>query len=300
MNQVDHDQAVRLTAFAWLAEKTRAHGEILPHSVLDEGFTFDDHQFRLVGPQGIFKPAGLDLPLTIKTVPEVPGQPRPYEDEWVSDVLLRYRYRGTDPFHRDNVGLRRLMEEQRPLIYLDGIARGLYAPIWPVYIVDDDPVAHTFIVADESRATVSVGQVGEPARAYATRLTRQRLHQVAFRQRVITAYSETCAICRLRHRELLDAAHILADTHERGVPAVSNGLSLCKLHHAAFDQNIVGVRPDYVVEVREDVLHEIDGPMLIHGLQGFQGGSLIVPRREEWKPDRDALAERYDEFRKVG
>jgi len=47
-----------------------------------------------------------------------------------------------------------------------------------------------------------------------------------------------------------------------------NGLALCKLHHAAFDANIIGVTPDLEVTVRLDVLQEIDGPMLQHGLQG--------------------------------
>jgi putative restriction endonuclease len=38
------------------------------------------------------------------------------------------------------------------------------------------------------------------------------------------------------------------------------------VHHAAFDVNIVGVRPDLVLDVRYDVLAEIDGPILQHGL----------------------------------
>ena len=106
----------------------------------------------------------------------------------------------------------------------------------------------------------------EIRRRYVTRLVRQRLHQQAFRKRVLDAYREHCAICRLRHQELLEAAHIVADRDPEGEPKVSNGLALCKLHHAAFDCDIIGVRPDYVVEIREDVLEEIDGPMLQHGL----------------------------------
>ena len=54
----------------------------------------------------------------------------------------------------------------------------------------------------------------------------------------------------LRHHELLEAAHIVADSDPEGEPVVSNGLALCKLHHAAFDANILGVHPDYRVEVR--------------------------------------------------
>ena len=38
------------------------------------------------------------------------------------------------------------------------------------------------------------------------------------------------------------------------------GLALCKLHHAAFDTNMIGVTPDLEVTVRLDGLKEIDGP----------------------------------------
>jgi putative restriction endonuclease len=81
---------------------------------------------------------------------------------------------------------------------------------------------------------------------------------------------------------------------------VSNGLSLCAIHHRAFDQNVLGVRPDYAVEIREDILREIDGPMLRHGLQGFQGKTILLPRRQDEKPDRDALEERYERFKAAG
>jgi putative restriction endonuclease len=80
---------------------------------------------------------------------------------------------------------------------------------------------------------------------------------------------------------------------------VPNGLALCTLHHAAFDRNVLGVRPDLKVEVRLDVLREVDGPMLEHGLQGFQGAEITVPRAEHLRPDREFLAERYELFRRA-
>jgi putative restriction endonuclease len=53
-----------------------------------------------------------------------------------------------------------------------------------------------------------------------------------------------------------------------------------------------------VVEIREDILREKDGPMLVHGLQGFQGSQILIPSRRDLQPDRDFLAERYEIFRK--
>jgi putative restriction endonuclease len=299
----DRDEPVRLAAFGYLDRQRAIHGDALPYSVLKAGFEFEGQRVHLIGPEGIFAPAGFDIPLTLKTAPEVSGRPRPYEDEWIENELLRYRYRGMDPQHPDNVGLRRAMAERIPLIYLDGVERGRYHAIYPVYVIEDDPASLSFTVADSSTSAAHVAGVaseGELERRYATRLTRQRLHQVAFRNRVITAYREVCAICRLQQRALLDAAHIIRDAAEEGRPVISNGLSLCKLHHAAFDVNIIGIRPDLIVELRRDVLEQHDGPMLVHGLQGFQGGLLQVPRRPEWRPDSAALEQRYDEFRAVG
>jgi putative restriction endonuclease len=112
------------------------------------------------------------------------------------------------------------------------------------------------------------------------------------------AYEERCAVCALHHRELLDAAHIIPDKEERGIPVVSNGLALCKIHHAAYDQRILGIRPDYVVEIHHRLLEEIDGPMLRHGLQQHHGKPLMMtPARRSECPDAGRLAIRYESFR---
>lgn len=36
--------------------------------------------------------------------------------------------------------------------------------------------------------------------------------------------------------------------------------------------------------------------MLIHGLQGFHGQAMRLPRREAWLPDKRLLEERYGRF----
>jgi putative restriction endonuclease len=133
-------------------------------------------------------------------------------------------------------------------------------------------------------------------RRYYSRLVKQRLHQAQFRTNVLAAYGRRCTVCRLKHAELLDAAHILPD-HQGGEPVVPNGLASCKIHHSAFDR-ILGVRPDdHTVEIREDVLDEHDGPMLRYGIQAAHGTRLHLPRDARKRPDRDGLEQRYEEFR---
>mgnify|MGYP001417667463 CR=1 FL=1 len=296
------DPRVRNAAFAFLAEQTALHGEVLPYDVLHRGFDFEGTRVPLLGPQGIFKPKVLpEVPLSITTAPPRSDRPPPYDDGLRPDGLLAYRYRGTDPNHPDNVGLRRAMQRQAPLVYLFGIVRGRYLPIWPVFVVDEDRWNHAFIVAVDDRRFAAAelhDAATEIQRAYVTRIVVQRLHQRSFRERVLAAYREQCAMCRLRHEELLEAAHIIPDS-EGGTPIVSNGLALCKLHHAAFDRHILGVRPDLVVEVRRDILEEVDGPMLRYGLQQLHGSRIFVPNSPKLRPRVEFLEERYERFRKA-
>lgn len=299
MNRSDLDLRLRLSAFDWLARQVDQLGDVLDRDFLQQGFPFEGRQVPLVAPQGIFKPRELDLPLTITTTPD-----GPYEDHFGPDGLLNYRYRGTDPEHPDNVGLRRAMAAERPLIYFHGIVPGRYLAAWPVYIVGDSPQELSFKVAVDSQESVlaladaqaRVAEDSTPRRVYITATVRRRVHQSEFRERVLRAYQSQCSFCRLRHRELLDAAHIFTDLHPEGEPRVDNGLALCKLHHAAFDNSILGVSPDHVIHVRQDILAEVDGPMLHYGLQQLDGASLHLPaRRDDW-PSPQALDWRYERF----
>ena len=295
------DADVRRSAFGWLAERVAERDDVLSWKILQDGFEVDGVRVPLVSMQGIFKPRVCELPLSIRTA--VDG---PYDDRASGDGCFLYAYRGTDPNHRDNAGLRELMQRKVPLIYLFGLVAGRYLPVWPVFIVGDDRAGLTFTIQlddagifDFAKLSSSVApasnEVREERRRYATREVEVRLHQRSFRERVLRAYQTQCAICRLRHRELLDAAHIVGDK-EGGEPNVPNGLSLCKLHHAAFDKYFIGVRPDGIIEVRRDILVERDGPMLLHGLKQLHRTRIYSPRSSANKPDPDLLNLRYTRF----
>jgi putative restriction endonuclease len=58
----------------------------------------------------------------------------------------------------------------------------------------------------------------------------------------------------------------------------------------------LGITPDSVVQIREDILEEVDGPMLKHGLQEMHGSKLVLPRSKKEHPDKDALEFRYRKF----
>jgi putative restriction endonuclease len=295
------DQLIRRAAFTHVGDLIEMFGQVVPYRVLAQGFPFRGSTVHLVAQQGIFIPAGMQVPLSIRTTPPAADGTRPYEDELGPDNLLRYRYRGEDPHHRENAGLRKAWSESIPLIWLSGVSKGMYEPFWPVFIHDDDPASLTFTVAFEVDDVLGPDLkplvVDEARRAYITQQVRRRVHQTRFRSSVLAAYKTTCAICRLKEGDLLDAAHIIPDNDPHGDPVVPNGLALCKIHHAAFDRNILGVRPDLVVEVRSDILTKSDGPMLLHGLQEAHGEHLVIPRRPQDRPGAQYIEERYERFR---
>jgi len=294
---IDFDWRGRKAAFDWLAE-LGAPGSELTRATLTRGFELDGRRVALLGPQGIWRPTGFRLPLSIATIPS-----GPYSDRWEpASNRLRYSFRGTDPNHRDNVGLRHASLQKTPLIYFFRTDPGHYLATFPVYVVGEDPADLAFWVqVDEmwslaSPATASASPDAPLRRAYATRLVRQRLFQAEFRRRVVGAYRDRCALCQLRHRELLDAAHITADSDPGGEPLVSNGMALCKLHHAAFDQFFFTVDSNYTVVVRPSILQEADGPMLIVGLQQIDGQRIFLPSEPGDRPDRERLEQRFQAF----
>lgn len=294
------DDQIRLAAFDWLNKQVIIHGDTLPRNVLTEGFPYSGQKIRLMGPQGIWKPQQMDLPISITTV--ING---PYDDKPDKKGFLTYRYRGNNPNHRDNIGLRETMRLRKPLVYFFNIFPGKYLATYPVFIVNDDPAHLSFTVAVDDilyLLAIPVEETGAETarRSYITQTVLYRAHQRQFRVRVIAAYRNQCALCRLKHVELLDAAHIIGDLEDHGDPVVQNGLSLCKIHHAAFDHNIIGINPDYEVLVRQDILEEIDGPMLRYGLQSLHRSRLILPTHSRDWPDRERLKKRYDDYLRAG
>jgi putative restriction endonuclease len=294
------DDQIRLASFDWLEKQISVHGDVLSRELLEQGFLFKSERITLLGPKGIWKPKVLGYPLSIATT-----QSGKYEDMHTPDGFLKYKYRGTDPSHPDNVGLRKLISLRKPLIYFLSIVKGRYLVTWPVYIINDNPKDLVFTVAVDDIKSVrqEVEKVEAEAeyyrRSYLTTTIQTRIHQRSFRERVLHAYQNQCSFCKLKHIELLDAAHIIGDNEEIGDPIIPNGLALCKIHHASFDNNFIGISPDYVIKIRTDVLNETDGPMLKYGIQLLNNSKLILPHNRIHWPDRERLGRRYSDFLKA-
>ena len=302
------EERVRLAAFAELRSRQTIHGEVLPYQeAIKPPVRVDGLEIPLMTLQkGIHKPARLNVALSVVTTAPKRNAVAPYDDRFDAQHLMRYHYRDAQSVaaaaHRqaeaENAAVRLAMSAQLPIIYFYGVRPGRYLPFFPVYVVNDHPESREFsldltgipyVVSDLAAAEA-------PEREYRSRVVKERLHQAGFRESVMTAYENHCAVCRLKRVELVEAAHIVPDSNG-GPPVVTNGMAMCKLHHAAFDRNVLGVRPDLTVAIRGDVLEEVDGPMLAHGLKDFHGQQLMhIPRRSLDKPGEEFLERRWAEF----
>ncbi|MCH8614050.1 HNH endonuclease [Arsenicicoccus dermatophilus] len=295
----EEDAALRVEAMQWLAVRTHDGERVLSTEEIEE-FRFRGEPFKLRDRQrGIRKPKELGSALSITTVWRPEGAARPYEDDLGSDGLVRYKWRGDDPDHAENRALRAAMRDQHPLIWFWGVGTALYKPIFPIFLVDEEPTHHQFVVALDGMQHLrpSESPVEEILRRYLRFETTRRLHQPVFRSMVMRAYENHCAVCSLRHPVLLDAAHIVEDKHELGAASLRNGLSLCKIHHAAYDSGILGVTPDFRVQIRADILDEVDGPLLEYGLKGLHGDELrFLPRLKRERPDPHLLQIHFEKF----
>jgi putative restriction endonuclease len=273
-------------------------GEDVPYAgALAKGFPFRGGRVPFLNRQkGIYRAAAQRGPaaLSIQTSANTP-----YADQVIADGFL-YAYRAGDIDQPDNRALRAAHEIQVPLVYYFATRPGWYKPIFPAYVSADDPGARMVVVTPgELRGPLDEPEpvaLDDPIeRRYVVRETKVRVHQARFRGRVVPAYASQCAICRLKELRLLDAAHIVSDVDEAGEPSVQNGLSLCSIHHRAFDRNLVGVAPDYTVHVSERLLEDEDGPML-DLLKGFHEIPLNKPKRAFDWPDPDRLEARFARF----
>lgn len=310
----DPDLPIRLAAFRAVKALTERFGDAVPWEALARGFEHQGRQIALASrPRGIFRPKEMrgGGALSVKTTVPRTGRQARYADLVDPRVgQMDYCFQGEDPDSRDNQLLDWCYKRQAPLLYLYATDEGVYAPIWPVFVGEFDRARLRARLVHDDPSTVPLDGglvLRDPgmvplARRYHTVQVRARLHQAAFSALVLRAYGQRCAVCELPRLtpQLVEAAHIVPDRDEQGLPEVPNGLALCVLHHRAFDSHLMGVRPDAVIVLSERVRTVADGPVLEVGLKGFAGQKIRLPTRAADQPGPDYLEERWESFRQAG
>lgn len=249
------------------------------------GFTVLGERVLLRGQQGIFKPAALSDPLSITTTIS-----SDYTHDTIEGSCVMYDFVPPTREH-ENEALKHCAETVLPLIYFLQLKKRPspeYAVFAPVYVVGWDDEKRRFLVdlseqrpgevvspartarqlkLPEIRTPDSPGEIRELTRRYVISTVQQRLYEARFRNAVLDAYRDHCAVCELHVRALLDAAHVTPGYE------VCNGVALCATHHRAFDIGVLTFDRDYNVHI------QVDEP----ALAAYEGKHLALPADEtQW------------------
>lgn len=294
---LDQERVFRESLFNKVIELANAHDGMLSRQELSE-FVYQEEVVRLIDPQGgIWNPGAswtaspaLSATLSINTT--LSGI---YDDQEVADGLWRYDYQ-SGGVEGKNTKLRKAWELQLPIIWFRQQEIGRRYVPYLVYVVDDFPEFGYCLISPDLSLSLAIKTGDEIQKRYALREMKQRLHQPAFRARVLSAYGVRCAVCNLQMGALLEGAHITPDSDPNSSTKVNNGISLCTIHHSAYDAALLGIDTDFSIHIRADVMQESDGPMLKYGLQEMHRRDLILPSQQDHWPDLSRLSHRFHEF----
>ncbi|MXZ41056.1 MAG: hypothetical protein F4Z18_04560 [Caldilineaceae bacterium SB0666_bin_21] len=136
---------------------------------------------------------------------------------------------------------------------------------------------------------------GEALSRYTYGCMQNRVSMARFRIDVLAAYKDTCALSGLVQPQLVDAVPITQGGS--GVRLdVTEGLCMSRLHHAAFDANLLGIDPDGRVHLSERLDTYANESPFARNLLSVAGRRTLVPRSPEFQPNRDLLAARFEQF----
>ncbi len=301
----DLNAQIRAAAGLAIQQMIRQAGDnVFTWAQIQKGFQVAGKQiFFATKAAGIFKPKELtdDAALSIKQVtPSRTGRAAPYDDGELENGAVSYRLQREgekSPFNRH---LQQAYLKNLPLIYLRGIADSLYEVFYPVFVEEFSfPSGVARVVFDQPESSPMFTGVNEVPVQYSYGIRKNRLHQRAFRQRVLMAYGLRCALTNLPLVDLLEAAHIVGDS-EGGLASVQNGIAMSTFHHTAYESDLMGIDPDGKIILSELVRGTRDGPMFSQGLLGMEGRQMRFPTFEGHRPNRDFLAQKFEAFTKAG
>lgn len=119
----------------------------------------------------------------------------------------------------------------------------------------------------------------------------KKIREPGFRRAIMRIYNYTCVVCKLQiltlnGESVTEAAHIIPFTNSNN-DDVRNGISLCKLHHWAFDRFLFSVDESFSVTV-SDLMTE-NGPAEWK-LASLDGKGILLPEQQELYPAKEAFA----------
>lgn len=223
-----------------------------------------------------------------------------------TDGTLGFPWKTVNRSHPEDKALLSALEDRLPIVVLSPTSDGMFQVLFPVFVsrcIHKDRVfrldlTHVYMPWIDPATGKSAEMNGAPVyeRRWTATTTRSRVHGPAFRRDVLDAYGQRCAVCALNIPCLLDAAHIIPDRDEAGIASATNGLALCKTHHAAFDANLLGVDENLTIHISPTVLRDPRASEAARVLMDFDQRRLAVIPSNGLRPEPASLARKWDEF----
>lgn len=144
----------------------------------------------------------------------------------------------------------------------------------------------------EQMTELDVSGIEEDGRRKVVSTIFRRYRAADFRRRVLGAYGCRCAMCGLQ-LNLIDAAHIIPVAVGSSSDATSNGVALCKLHHAAFDGGLVSFNEEFVIEISGSRIEKLASMQIHGGIDEFRAmlkTAIILPSDKRDYPTREVIA----------
>lgn len=132
------------------------------------------------------------------------------------------------------------------------------------------------------------------------RVFQTQVRDAGFSKTVRQVYNYTCAVCRSKvitqgGSTLVDGAHIIPRSKSNNDDP-RNGLALCKSHHWMFDEYMLTVTPDYIIQLSKWLKEENNK---VGNLWDLNKESILLPETIGYKPAREALEDHYLRFKEV-
>ncbi len=160
-----------------------------------------------------------------------------------------------------------------------------------LHSVDEDATAVPEITKgtpEEERQFIDASETeAQASRRHVLVECMRAFRDATFRPAVMRAYAYRCAVCGCALR-LVDAAHIVPVFHPKSTDDVTNGLALCRQHHGAYDNGLLGVRSDFRIILNRTMIQRLKRTLLDAGLEVFQSqlpSSITLPAEPEVRPE---------------
>lgn len=145
-------------------------------------------------------------------------------------------------------------------LYLENLSK--------IHLLTDDELFDLVRQSDSLNSENLDGEVDFPEGHLTITHTRYK-RDPRFKSIVYNAYNNKCAMCSIG-LELIEAAHIVPHSHEKGTDDIGNGISLCALHHTAYDRSLIYFDTEFNILINENKMEYLRKVGLDAGFYTFQ------------------------------